>query len=142
MLQQVQKNRRTEMVTVNVGTNNAAGFFNFGQLPNIRTATQIIRIEAYDVTQTPLTPDGKTVISANALKNSYLRLIARDGNSAEVRMIPLWDINQNTSNLDVKDINCQGIDWEKSQIISTNPATVNANESYLFKVEYLRPEAN
>lgn len=135
---EINKKRRTEVVQINVGANNTAGSFFFSQLPNIRAAAKIERIEAYDVTQVPLTLDNKAVISAAVLKKSYLKLVELGGTNAEIHVFPLWDLQQNTSNLLVADLNSQAIDWEKSGVFNPDGTGIAANESYLFKVVYIK----
>ena len=129
---------RTEIVTVNVGAS-VANIYNFGQLPNIREAKRIERIEAYDASQVALTPDNKTVISNAVLKKTFLKLVERGGSNAEIHHIPLWDISQQQSATKVDNINCQTIDWEKSTINIPDTTGLSANESFVFKVRYEKP---
>lgn len=127
--------KRTEVVTINVGSN-ITNSYNFGQLPNIRAAEYIRRIECYNADQVSFTPDNKAVISAAVMKKSYLKLVELGGSNAEIHVYPLWDINQSSENVNVKDINCQAIDWEKSGVYIAEITGLTANQSFTFKIEY------
>lgn len=133
---EINKKLRTEFVTINVGANNGNNSHNFGQLPNIRDALYIKRVESFSASSVAITLDGKTVISDVVLKKSFLKLVELGGSNAEIHVFPLWDLNQNASNLEVKDINCQAIDWEKSGVYIADTTGLNANESFAFKIVY------
>ncbi|MEO5892267.1 MAG: hypothetical protein ABIQ31_18615 [Ferruginibacter sp.] len=130
-------NARTEVVEVNVGTSITTAY-NFGQLPQLREATKIVSIEAYDVTQVALSRLNKTVISNTVLKKSYLELVERGGAGAVIATVPLMDISKQTAASIIDQQDFPTIDWEKSVIRVAETTGLNANESFIFKVKYIK----
>jgi hypothetical protein len=137
MEQEINKSIRTEIIELNIGANVTTSY-NFGQLPNLRTASKIIRIEAYDRTQVSLSLSNKAVVTNAVLLKSYLKLVELGGTQATIHTLPLYDISQQQNAMVVEDINCQPIDWEKSTINIPETTGLAANESYLIKVKYIK----
>ena len=133
----IHKNIRTEVVELNIGSS-VGNSYNFGQLPNIREAKAILSIEAYDVSQVALSPNNKNVITNTVLKKSYLKLVELGGSAATIRTMPLYDINSQGTAKKVEELNAQPIDWEKSTVLVPETTGLTANESFIFKVKYLK----
>jgi NH3-dependent NAD+ synthetase len=128
---------RTEVIELNIGANVTTSY-NFGQLPNLRTAKRIIRVEAYDRTQVSKTLSNKDVITNAVLLKSYLKLVELGGTQATIHTLPLYDISQQQNAMVVENINCQPIDWEKSTINIPETTGLSANESFIIKVKYIK----
>jgi hypothetical protein len=128
---------RIEIVELNIlaAITNA---YTFGQRPNLQAAEQIISIEAYDVTQITLSPLNRNVISNAVLKKSFLQLVSSDGGDQTIATLPLYDISKQTASSVIEQQNFPGIDWEKSQIKVADTAGLNVNDSFLFKVKYIK----
>ena len=129
--------RRTEVIIINIGSNITTSH-NFGQLPNLRKAEMIEKIESFDVSQIPLTPDNKTVVTNAVLKKSFLKLVELGGSNAEIHTLPLVNINQTSTNLNVKNINCQPLDFEKSTVNIPDTTGLAANNCFMFQVTYIK----
>ena len=128
---------RTEVIEVNVGAN-ITNAYNFGQLPNLRTAKRIIRIEAYDRNQVSKTLSNKDTVTNAVLLKSYLKLVELGGTQATIHTLPLYDISQQQNAMVVENINCQAIDWEKSTINIPETTGLAVNESFILKVKYIK----
>lgn len=137
MEKEVNKLIRTEVIELNIGAN-IANSYNFGQLPNLRQASKILRIEAYDRNQVSKTLSNKDVITNTVLLKSYLKLVELGGTQATIHTLPLYDLSQQQNAMIVEDINCQPIDWEKSTINIPETTGLAVNESFLIKVKYIK----
>lgn len=127
---------RTETIELNVVAVNQN--LNFGQLPNLRQAEMIESIEAYHSGQVTKSPNGKNVIAESVLKNAYLKLVEIGGTQATIRTVPLYDINTQGTAKRIEPLNCQPIDWEKTTVYLPDTTGLNANDSFIFKVKYVK----
>lgn len=134
----VDKNLRIEVIEVNVGGPAIANAFNFGQLPNLREAAEIISIEAYDGAQVSVSPLNKAVISNTILKKSFIKLVESGGSNALLATLPLVDISKQNAASVIEKLNLPTIDWEKTTINIAETTGLSANESFIFKVKYLK----
>lgn len=127
---------RTELVEVqiqNIGVNE----FILGQLPNLRTARRIIKVEALLVAQVTLAPSGRTNVNAAVFNKSFLRLI--NSENVEYRQLALPSISKVGNGTEIPDINTPQIDPEKSKIVVANTAGLVNTESFLLQVTYEKP---
>lgn len=127
---------RTETIELNVTSINQNQ--NFGQLPNLREAEMIESIEAYHAGQVSKSLNGKTVISEAVLKNSFIKLVEIGGTQSTIRTVPLYDINSQDTAKKIEPLMCQAIDWEKTTVYLADTTGLNVNESFLFKVKYVK----
>lgn len=123
---------RTELVEV-VIANTTSNEFILGQLPNLRNAKAIHKIETFRTAQVSKTPSGKTVANDTVFFKSFLVLIAGD---TQIRQIPLVSLNKNTNGTSVDPVHTQTIDPEKSKIFIGELTGLVAGEAFLLQITY------
>ncbi len=129
----VNPNIRTELIEVvvaNIGVNE----FSLGQLPNLRTAQRIIRIEALPVAEVTAAPSGKPVVNANVFALSFIRLI--NAENVEYRALALKTLSKSINGTEIPVLNTPMIDPEKSKIVVASTANLVLNEVFLLQVTY------
>jgi hypothetical protein len=124
---------RTELIEIEIA--NAAGTeFSLGQLPNLRTAKTIFKIEAFNASQIAFSPKGKAVVNTTAFNKASIKLI--NGNDVEFRHIALQSLSKTVNGTTIENINTPQIDTEKSKIVVGNPTGVVAGEVFLLQITY------
>lgn len=132
-MQTINPNLRTEVIEVLIGNAGASEFI-IGQLPNLREAKSIKRIESFHVGQVSLSPSGKAVVATAVHQKAFIRLINRD--NVEFRSMPLISLSKVTNGSTIENVNTPQIDPEKSKIVVGNTTGLTANEVFLLEITY------
>ncbi len=125
-------NLRTTVVEIEI-LNTGVTSFNLGELADLRDAKNIISIEAFNVTQIPISPGAKTVVNAAVFAKSFIKLIR--GNT-ELRTLPLYSISKQVNGTVIPQLNVGNIDPQKSKIVMGTNAGLVINEVFLLSVTY------
>lgn len=131
------ENIRIEVIELNVGSSLTQAY-NFGQLPNLRDAARIISVEAYDNGQVTLSPLNKSVVLPAVLKKAYLELVESGNTNAVLVKVPLVDISKQNAASVIEKLDLPTVDWEKSQVKIPELTNLSVNESFIFKVKYVK----
>lgn len=118
----IMKTRNFELLEIPIEANQPAGQVLLK--PNGLTTKAIRGIETWSAVNIPISPTGKTVISAADLAKCYLKLDV--GGVVQINLLPLVSLNRMAVNSgsygaaiygiqEFEDI--QGVDWSKSYII-------------------------
>ena len=124
---------RTELIEVIV-SNVSAVEFSLGQLPNLRNAKRIVRVEAFPVAAVTLSPSGKPLVNATVFQKAFLRLI--NNRNTDLRQVPLQAISKSINGTTIPEMNCGAIDPEKSKIVVGSSVALVLNEVFLLQVTY------
>lgn len=133
MHNEVNPKERIELIEV-ICANISAAEFSLGSLPNLRTASKIIRVEALPVSQVTISPSGKAVVNNGVFQKSFLKLISAD--NVEFRALALPSISKSINGTVIPAINTPRIDPEKSKIVVGTAAGLVLNEVWLLSVTY------
>lgn len=132
-MEQINLKERTELIEVII-SNIGVQEFPIGQLPNLRNASKIIRIEALRFTQVPVAPTGKAVVNETVFPKAFLRLINSD--NVEFRAYSLVSLSKSVNGTEIPAINSPRIDPEKSKIVVGSTAGLILNEVFLLQITY------
>lgn len=96
-------------------------------------------IEAYSVSELPLTPNGNTVVNPFVLSMSFLNLRDKESGRDDLYQIPLVDARRTFNNGGfVERFKPVQIDISQSKITIANPAAVTVGEYFAIRF-YYRP---
>jgi hypothetical protein len=131
MLQPITE--KSYLVELNLGTVGVQKQINFQFIPQLEGSV-IYGIQTFSSTQTSLSPNGSTVVSAAGLADLTVTFVV--GDTQDVFLLPVADLNSPSIYGFIRMFNNKKLNLTKSFVTIQSTTTVANNESILFNFLY------